>query len=398
MNKKIYSIKEITNYIKNKFNTDKILNNLWLTGEISNFYHHNSGHMYFTLKDKDAKVKTIMFNSNNRNLKFKLEDGLKVIAHGYINIYPPKGDYQFYLDNIEPEGKGALFLAFEQLKKKLKNEGLFDNDTKKSIPLIPGKIGLVTSPTGAALRDIISVIKRRFANVSLLIVPSHVQGKEAAGEISAGIDYLNKRNDIDVIIIARGGGSIEELWPFNEEIVAKSVYKSRIPIISGVGHETDFTIADYVADLRAPTPSAAAEMVVANRVELKKHLNNLFSSLISSIKHKIKSDKNKLKSLAEKRAFKDKDGLFANHLQRIDDLSRRLNWSMEKIRNNKNEKYQILSNKLDSLSPLKTFNRGFSYTLNNNGETVKSIKDISPGDIILTKLKDGTLKSKVLKD
>lgn len=394
MESKVYTVREITKYIKKLISGDKNLKDCWLTGEISNFYHHNSGHMYFTIKDDNAQIKAIMFKSNNQHLKFKLEDGLKITAHGYVSVYAPRGDYQFYVDIIKPEGKGALFLAFEQLKEKLEKEGLFASEAKKQIPILPGKIGIITSPTGAAIRDILSVVNRRFENVSILIVPSLVQGDKAADQIIGGIDYLNWRDDIDLIIVSRGGGSIEDLWPFNEEKVARAIYNSEVPVISGVGHETDFTISDFVADLRAPTPSAAAELAIANRLELEKDLSNLETRLNNSIQSKINNMRERVKGITQKRVFIDREKLFSNQIQLLDELYKSLQWQMDKSLNRYREKFNILSGKMDTLSPLKTLKRGYSIS-SVEGEAVKSLKEVHIGEELKTRLTDGIIKSKI---
>jgi exodeoxyribonuclease VII large subunit len=395
MNREIYTITEINKYIKEIFARDVILNNLWLTGEISNFHHHSSGHMYFTLKDDDSAISAVMFRGNNRNLGFEIEDGMKVIAHGYISIYEVRGTYQFYVEEMEPAGIGALYLAYEQLKEKLEKEGLFAVEHKKAIPLLPKKIGIVTSPTGAAIRDILSVIRRRFPNIYVLIVPSLVQGEDAAPQIVRGIDYLNRRGDIDLIIVSRGGGSIEDLWPFNEEIVARAVFNSKVPVISGIGHETDFTITDFAADLRAPTPSAAAELAISSRLELEKQLDNLKIRLLNGIRNKLEYYRKIVESLAEKRAFTKPEELLSEKSQRIDELARNLEWNMEKRLGSLKESFKIISGKLESLSPLKTLARGYSIT-GCQGAIIKSIEDVNPGDLIRTIVHDGEIKSRVL--
>lgn len=394
MEYKTFTISEITNYIQELLTGDPLLNDLYLTGEISNYHHHSSGHMYFTLKDDSASINAIMFRSNNQHLKFALEDGLKVNAHGYISLYRPRGIYQFYVDKIEPAGKGALYLAFEQLKARLEKEGLFAAEHKKDIPLLPKKIGIVTSPTGAAIRDILSVVRRRFDNVSVLIVPSLVQGEQAADQIVRGIEYLNLRDDIDLIILSRGGGSIEDLWPFNEEKVARAIYNSKIPVISGVGHETDFTIADFVADLRAPTPSAAAELAISSRLELEKNLAGIYTRLCKAVQYKIENYQERVAALARKRIFTNPVELVASQFQRLDDLSRRLQWGMEKTLAKNQERFRILNGKLESLSPLKTLARGYSITTAEGG-VIKDISQVEVGDLISTRVKDGVIFSRV---
>ncbi len=320
---------------------------------------------------------------------------MKVIAHGYISIYEVRGTYQFYVEEMEPAGIGALYLAYEQLKEKLEKEGLFAVEHKKAIPLLPKKIGIVTSPTGAAIRDILSVIRRRFPNIYVLIVPSLVQGEDAAPQIVRGIDYLNRRGDIDLIIVSRGGGSIEDLWPFNEEIVARAVFNSKVPVISGIGHETDFTITDFAADLRAPTPSAAAELAISSRLEQEKQLDNLKIRLLNGIRNKLEYYRKIVESLAEKRAFTKPEELLSEKSQRIDELARNLEWNMEKRLGSLKESFKIISGKLESLSPLKTLARGYSIT-GCQGAIIKSIEDVNPGDLIRTIVHDGEIKSRVL--
>jgi len=393
---KIYKVSELNKYINQVLKSDEILQNIYIKGEISNFYHHNSGHMYFTIKDEKSAVKAVMFKSSNKNLKYELKDGLEVTASGYIGVYEPRGQYQFYVNDITPKGKGSLHLAYEQLKERLEKEGLFSQEAKSDIPIIPHKIGVVTSPTGAAIRDILSVVKRRFENVSLLIVPSLVQGDKASSQIVSGVNYLNDRDDIDLIIVSRGGGSIEQLWAFNEEKVAKAIFNSKIPVISGVGHETDFTISDFVADLRAPTPSAAAELAISNKVDLENKLDNLTDRLEKTIKTKIKNRKDNLKSIAERQVFNKPEKLFSDKIQKLDNLSLKLGWNIKENLNDAKKQFNLLNSKLDSLSPLKTIKRGYSVLTDEDNNTVKSIEQIEKEDHIYNILEDGKIKSKVL--
>src|SRR6056297_4348402 len=388
---KIYSVSELNKYINQIIKSDEILADLYIKGEISNFYHHNSGHMYFTIKDEKSAVKAVMFKSRNKNLKYDLKDGLEVTAHGSIGVYEPRGQYQFYVDDINPKGKGSLYLAYEQLKEKLEKEGLFAEEEKADIPVIPHKIGVVTSPTGAAIRDILSVVKRRFENVSLLIVPSLVQGDRAASQIVSAIKYLNKKEDIDLIIVSRGGGSIEQLWPFNEEKVARVIFNSEIPVISGVGHETDFSISDFVADLRAPTPSAAAEIATANREEIINRLDNLKERLKTSVKNELKSRKEKVNSLSERRIFVKPEELFIQYEQLLDQFESRLKHEIENTYNKYNNKYQILYEKLNNLSPLNTLSRGYAVLSDKNNKLIKTVDDVEKEDLLYAKLVDGKL-------
>ena len=271
--RKVWSVAELTARINAALSTQ--FTNLWVEGEVSNFRPAQSGHLYFTLKDAKAEVKCVCFRSQAMRLKFRPEDGLKIIVRGSISVYEPRGEYQIYVEHIEPAGLGALQLAFEQLKKRLEAEGLFDEARKKPLPMLPRRIGVVTSPTGAAVRDIVRILRRRFPDLHLILYPVRVQGEGAAAEIVAALEYFNRKQLVDVILVARGGGSIEDLWAFNEEPVARAIAASAIPVVSGVGHETDFTIADFVADVRASTPSAAAEIVVQSRQEFQRHLLEL---------------------------------------------------------------------------------------------------------------------------
>jgi exodeoxyribonuclease VII large subunit len=393
--KKIYTVAEITEYLQALIKEDALLSDFWLSGEISNFYHHSSGHMYFTLKDKNSQLKTVMFKGYNSSLDFEPEEGMQVEARGNLDIYAQRGEYQFYAREMEKAGKGKLYEAFEKLKAKLDKEGLFAESRKKEIPLLAKKIGIVTSPTGAAVRDIISVMKRRSGNFSVLIVPAHVQGNLAKDEITAGIEYLNSRQDIDLIIISRGGGSIEDLWPFNEEKVARAIYNSRLPLISGVGHETDFTISDFVADLRAPTPSAAAELATANREEILNRLDNLTQRLFNSSSTKIKEYKNKIQSLAERRIFSSPEEIFRNYEQQLDQIETKLEHQIEKDYNNWENKYQLLYQKLNNLSPLKTLDRGYSILQDENDKTIKSVDQLKNGDLLNARLSDGLAELEV---
>ena len=318
--KKILTVTELTQKIKKHLEEE--FEEIWVEGEISNFRSPSSGHYYFTLKDDKSQIRAVVFRFMGRYLKFEPHDGLLVICRGRINVYEPRGEYQLILDYMEPKGIGALQLAFEQLKEKLQKEGLFDPERKKALPLLPQKIGIVTSPTGAAIKDLLNVIGRRFHNVGILINPVKVQGEGAAQEIAGAIEELNHIPGIDVIILARGGGSLEDLWAFNEEIVARAIYHSSIPIISAVGHEIDFTIADFVADLRAPTPSVAGELVVRDKVELKNLLELLSNQLGNQIKHLFETEKNHLIFLRKR--LPDLRIRVSDFQLRVDDVSSRL--------------------------------------------------------------------------
>ncbi|ADQ14820.1 exodeoxyribonuclease VII large subunit [Halanaerobium hydrogeniformans] len=393
--KKIYTVQEITEYLQSLIKEDTLLSDFYITGEISNFYHHGSGHMYFTLKDENTQLKTVMFKGYNSSLDFEPEDGMQVTARGNLDIYPQRGEYQFYAREMEEAGKGDLYAAYEKLKKALKEEGLFEADKKKEIPKLASKIGIVTSPTGAAIRDILSVMKRRSGDFSVLIVPTHVQGKQAAGEIKQAIEYLNSRDDIDLIIVSRGGGSIEDLWAFNEEEVVRAIYNSRLPVISGVGHESDFCISDFVADLRAPTPSAAAELATANREEMLDKLKSLSQRLINTTSNELKQKQQKIKSIAERRIFMRPEEIFRDYELKLDNLETTLNYQIEKQLKSWENKYNLLQQKLSSLSPLKTLERGYSILQDQTEKTVNSVDNIKSGDLLTARLIDGKAKLKV---
>jgi exodeoxyribonuclease VII large subunit len=336
-----------------------------------------------------------MFKGYNSSLDFEPEEGMQVEARGNLDIYAQRGEYQFYAREMEKAGKGKLYEAFEKLKARLEKEGLFAESKKKEIPFLASKIGIVTSPTGAAIRDILSVMKRRSGNFSVLIVPAHVQGDLAKGEITAGIEYLNSRDDIDLIIISRGGGSIEDLWPFNEEEVARAVYNSKLPVISGVGHETDFTISDFVADLRAPTPSAAAELATANREEILNRLDNLSQRLLNSGAGRVRELKNKLQNISERRIFSSPEELFRDYEQELDSLETKLNHQIERKYNDWENKYQLLYQRLNNLSPLKTLDRGYAILQDQAERTVSSVEQIDQGDKLQARLSDGLLDLEV---
>jgi len=355
---RIYSVSELTAELK--ILLEDSFTGIWLEGEISNFKHHTSGHMYFTLKDDRGQLRAVMFRGSNRGLQFRPEDGLAVIVFGNVTIYEPRGEYQIYVEHMEPKGLGALQLAFEQLKTRLEAEGLFDPERKRPIPLLPKTIGLVTSPSGAAIRDILQIIHRRFANVQVLIFPVRVQGEGAAAEIVEGVECLNKRGDLDVLIVARGGGSIEDLWAFNEEVVARAIYASQTPVISAVGHETDFTIADFVADVRAPTPSAAAELVISRKAELSQRVDDLFSRLVSHMRYRAERSGERLRSLERhlrllsplERVKRQRERLREGVLALQSSMSHRLALWRGELR--------TAAARLDSLSPLAILARGYS--------------------------------------
>lgn len=366
----VLTVSELTRNIC--FSLEENFSAVWVEGEVSNFKLHSSGHMYFSLKDEEAQVQVVMFRRENARLDFELKEGLKIVVFGRVGVYPIRGQCQLYAEKLEPKGVGALGLRFLQLKEKLSKEGLFDDARKKPIPFLPKKIGIVTSVDGAALHDILHVLGRRFSNANLLIAPVSVQGAAAATAIAQAIEDLNRFGGIDVMIVTRGGGSLEDLWAFNEEIAARAIAASAIPIISAVGHEVDFTIADFVADLRAATPSAAAEIALPMKEELIFRVSELKIRMKQSLAGMIKIIFQKLDELK-----KNLGGCFSNHL-----LFKR-------------EKIAFLIEKLEALGPLEVLKRGFSVTLDAEGKTIRSYKSIGVGDIIKTKLKEGFLISQV---
>jgi exodeoxyribonuclease VII large subunit len=392
--KNIYSVFEITKKIKNLL--EENIHDVWVRGEISNLRTAASGHIYFTLKDEAAVIKAVLFRGYQKAVPFDLADGMKVIVHGNIDVFEKRGEYQIIIDLMEPEGIGALQLAFEQLKEKLQKEGLFDESHKKKIPAFPDTIGVITSPTGAALRDILHVIGRRYKGIRIIIYPVLVQGEGAAEEIVEAIGIANRRKEVDVLLVGRGGGSIEDLWAFNEEIVARAIYDSGIPIISAVGHEIDYTISDFVADLRAPTPSAAAELVVKNKVELLKWSRELIIRLFTTI-DRIVAQKKERASFYSVDVLLHRLEVVLNQKNLIlDDLTRSLYSCIEAVIIRVRGRFEKTVGKLNALSPLNTLARGFAIVSRLPEDTpVFSTTDVNTGDEIKSRLKDGLLFSKI---
>ncbi len=392
--RKVFTVIEITRKIRSLL--EGSFGNIWVSGEISNYRKAASGHIYFTLKDESAVIKAVLFKGYQQNIHFKTGDGLKVIAHGNIDVFDKRGEYQIIIDLMEPEGIGALQLAFEKLKQRLQQEGLFDESHKKKIPAFPDSIGVITSQTGAALRDILNITSRRYKGIRIIIYPVLVQGDGAAEEIEAAINTANRRMEADVLIVGRGGGSIEDLWPFNEEIVARAIYDSKIPVISAVGHEIDFTISDFVADLRAPTPSAAAELVVKNKEELLKSSKELITRLYSSIDRLISYKKEKVSFYSID--FMSRRIIDALHKKNLifDDVTKSLTNRVEAAIIKNRGRFEKTVGQLNALSPLNTLARGFAAVSRLPENTpVFSVRDVDRGDDIKTILKDGTLFSTI---
>ena len=389
------SVSQLNSYIKEKFESDEGLQNVLVKGEISNFKNHYTGHMYFTLKDENSLVKCIMFKTYAQRLDFMPKDGMKVFIAGTVSVFERDGVYQIYVKAIQEDGIGALYKKYEELKQRLEQEGYFAETHKKAIPKMPKTIGVLTSQTGAVIRDIINVSIRRNPNVNIRLFPVPVQGEGAAEKIAKGIKIMNEKNLADVLILARGGGSLEDLWPFNEEIVAHSIYNSEIPIISAVGHETDFSISDFVADLRAPTPSAAAELAVPDVYELEQKINTYQNRLRLILLKKVEIMKLRYDKCMSSRVFKEPLRDINDNYLKIDSYIKRLENAINVKQKQEKTKYIELVSKLDTLSPLKTLTRGYSI-IENNKKIIKSVNEIKTGDKINIRLVDGNRQAEVL--
>lgn len=387
---------ELNNYIKDVIDNDMMLNNVYIKGEISNFKNHYSGHMYFTLKDEKSLIKCVMFKSYTGNLDFVPKDGMNVVVLGTVSVFERDGVYQIYVKGMEEDGMGALYKAYEQLKEKLQDEGLFDEKYKKKIPMLPTSIGVVTSSTGAVIRDIINVTTRRFPKVNIKLFPSQVQGKGAAQTIVKAIEYFNFEKNVDLIIVARGGGSLEDLWPFNEEVTARAIFKSEIPIISAVGHETDFTIADFVADLRAPTPSAAGELAVPSLDEVKWKIQSSQRRLVMALRKKLSDGKSRYEALKNRKVFREPYDLIRTHILTIDSLIKRMQSKVLLTIKDDKIKLAKYSVGLDKLSPLKTLSRGYSVLEDCDGKIIKSVNELNKGDKIKIILHNGEKNAEIL--
>ncbi len=417
MNDKYITVSQLTRYIKYKIDNDVHLNEVFLKGEISNFKAHTRGHYYFTLKDEGSRINAVMFSSSTKNIKFIPQDGMKVLVTGKISVFEANGGYQIYVNDMLEDGVGNLYIAFEQLKKKLEAEGLFDQSKKKPIPKIPTRVGVVTAPTGAAIKDIISTIKRRWPLAEILLFPSLVQGEQAAADIVKQIK-MSENYQIDTLIVGRGGGSIEDLWPFNEEIVARAIYECKTPVISAVGHEIDFTISDFVADLRAPTPTGAAELAVPAISDVANYLNQLQIRLNKSIQNKLAINKQKLNEITSRYIFKNPITIYQTKEMLFDSLLDRLKYATTNLVNLKEKQFErikssfILKNpyqlldkkankylqivsKLETLSPLLTLKRGYTMTKLND-KVITSSKEVKKKDKLTIEFNDGIINTEVL--
>lgn len=387
----VLSVSQLNRYIKMNFDADENLANIFISGEISNFTnHYRTGHLYFTLKDDSAAVRAVMFNSSAKRLKFMPEDGMKVIARGRVSVYEASGQYQLYVDDMQPDGVGALNLAYEQLKEKLQKEGLFSELHKKPLPPYPEKVGVITSPTGAAVRDIINVLGRRFPYAEIVFCPVLVQGDGAHLQLTNAVNLFNSERAADVIIIGRGGGSIEDLWEFNDEGLARAVYNSEIPVISAVGHETDFTICDFVADMRAPTPSAAAELAVPDANELQYALSALKNRMFLNVSSGIADRRSRLEYLASKGVLKSPDEMLSNRSQRLDTAFSKMLSSYENRIGGKKVEFISAATALSKLDPMSVLMRGFAFVSDKSGKNVFSSQSLAKGDKINVRFHDGS--------
>jgi len=388
------SVTEINEYIKWLIDGEMQLQDVYVVGELSNFKRHTSGHCYFSLKDEHSEIRGVMFSSNARKLIFKPENGMKVIVRARVSVYPQGGTYQLYVSSMQPDGLGSLHLAFEQLKSKLAAEGLFDDIYKKVIPKYPRTIGLITSATGAAVRDIINVSKRRYPCVKLVLYPTLVQGPDAPQELIKAVEYFNIANNVDVIIIGRGGGSIEDLWAFNDEGLARAIFKSEIPVISAVGHEIDFTICDFVSDVRAPTPSAAAEIATPDMNEIIYSLTTAKQRMQGALASSLKDYKARFKTLKESRIFKNPLSMLDVPKMRFLTNVENLVGSMNEIQNEKKKQFIEINAKLSALNPMAVIARGYGAVFSDE-KIIKSVKSINVGDVVTVVLSDGKLKATV---
>jgi exodeoxyribonuclease VII large subunit len=438
--RRVLTVSELTARIRDLL--AKNFTDIWVVGEISNCREAQSGHIYFTLKDDRAQVRCVFFKQQQRGIKFRPEDGLQMTVRGSISVYETRGEYQIYVENLEPVGLGALQLAFEQLKKRLEAEGLFADGRKKPLPLLPSRIGLITSPRGAAVRDVVRILRRRFPSVHLTLYPVRVQGEGAAGEIVKALKFFNQKKLVDVLILARGGGSMEDLWAFNEEPVARAIAASAIPVISGVGHETDFTIADFVADVRASTPSAAAELVVQTRREFDKHIADLRETLASQIRYRLLELSRRVHELSARRGFRRPLDLLRQHRQRADEMTSRLALGLraqleksrkrftavylrimsfdfrvkiaafrlrlerrgaelslraERLLRAKRERLDRLRLQLEERSPLRVLERGYAIATDANGTLLRDAAQVALGDSVSLQLHRGRLTTEVKK-
>ncbi len=387
------TVSELNSYIKRVFDNDRMLNAISVRGEISNFTNHRSGHLYFSLKDEGGQIKAVMFRSSAMKLKFLPENGMKVIVRCSVSVYEQSGAYQLYVTSMQPDGIGALYLAYEQLKSKLEAEGLFSDEYKRPLPKYPTRIGVITSPTGAAVRDIINVIGRRYQAATIYLYPSLVQGAGAEENLIEGLDYFEKSGLADVIIIGRGGGSIEDLWAFNGERLARKIFECTLPIVSAVGHETDFTICDFVADMRAPTPSAAAEIVVPDTKELMLRIGDIYDRSVVALERVVERKEERLMRYRSSDLLSNPDSVFESRERALSDIASSLIHSVNLSIDHSDKNLRISAGKLNALSPLATLSRGYAVVYNEG--VLRSIKDVAVGDSITVRFVDGEINASV---
>ena len=391
--KQVFTVTQLNLFIKDLFAQVPLFGNIKIKGEISNFKHHSSGHMYMSLKDETGVIRAVMFRTSAMTLDFRPENGMQVVAEGRVSVYERDGQYQLYINKMTKDGKGNLYEQFEKLKARLQAEGLFDSSVKKPIPDFPKRIGVVTAPTGAAVRDIINIITRRFSFCDICLYPALVQGSGAAESIVRAIEYFNQTKSADVLIVGRGGGSIEDLWAFNEEIVARAIFGCEIPVISAVGHETDFTIADFVADLRAPTPSAAAELAVPSESEIRDKFQSYEMRIKNATKKILENRRLLLKMYSEKQVMRDPVSKINEKGIYLDHLTKMFENATNAVLARKQQEIGVIASRLDGLSPLGTLNRGYSVVKNSEGEVVKSVKQVNTGDVMTVRVSDGEIST-----
>ena len=389
------SVTQLNEYLKMVIEGDRVLSNVFVRGEISNFKLYSSGHAYFTLKDDAGQLKSVMFRSYFSRMAFMPEDGMRVIAHGRVSVYETSGQYQLYVDDMQPDGAGSLAMRFEQLKRKLAAEGLFDEARKRPLPPMPRRIGVITSPSGAAVHDIINVLERRFPAAEMILYPSEVQGAQAPAQLISGVEFFSVTGLVDVIILGRGGGSAEDLWAFNDEYLARAVASCSVPVISAVGHESDFTICDFVADRRAPTPSAAAEIAVPDMGEIIRGLSGLKSGLQTSMQKLIAQERRVLNQLTQSRVFSRPEQMLDNFRMRLDEKDADLNRAWGETLKKKGQNVALFAGKLQALNPLSILSRGYA-TVSRDGASVTSAKQINENDTLDIRMADGSVRATVL--
>ncbi|MFW5946122.1 MAG: exodeoxyribonuclease VII large subunit [Candidatus Natronoplasma sp.] len=392
LDQKIYSVSGLNHYVNSLLQREDEIQNVWVKGEISNFKHHDRRHMYFVLKDDTSEISSVMFRSKNKDLDFEPEEGMEVLCRGDIGLYIQRGQYQLVVKEMMVGGIGELYLAYEKLKEKLSEEGLFDDEHKRKLPFLPQKVGIVTSSEGAALRDMLRVLKDRFENVEIFVVPTQVQGEGSAENIVESIQRLD-RMEMDVIIIGRGGGSIEDLWSFNEEIVARAIFESETPIVSAVGHETDFLISDFVADARAPTPTGAAELVVPIKTELKQKVLQQERRARTALNNLIVSYRDRLESFADSPVFTKPERILEERYQKLDENIERLDITLDRYLETYGQELNGQRDRLKALSPIQTMKRGYSIVMNEENEVITSVDEVSIEDILRINLVDGEIKA-----